>query len=467
MKFEPVLIVAAIAAVLCGPSLGAVSPEEAARLGKDLTPWGAEVAGNKEGTIPPYTGGLRTPPPGFKPDGGAKRWIDPFAAEKPLFTITAENMGQYQDKLLDSTRELFKRYPKTFRMNVYPSHRTVWVPDWVNQQTLVNATSAHIAKDGYSLEGAFGGPPFPIPKSGIEVWWDNEVRYKGAYHENNVSTWQVDSSGNKSLNGSFKSYLYFPNMDPDVGRDKFLKGDELYYYVYNDYTAPASRIGEVSLYWTWYNQSEHTAKGWSYTPGTRRVRSTPDLFYDTPCPGYNGGITMDDIQMTYGPQDRFDWKLVGKTEKFVLYNNYTQQFFTPSEHTLTPHYPNPDDMRWELHRVWVIEGMPKQGVRHIYSKKVVYVDEDLGSSYMETYDQAGKIFRAGWSTMVELYDIGVPYSLGNFFFDFSTGVWWLGSHPGDPAVKGLTFPTEATWRKEQKEDAKRFSPEYVQANGIR
>ncbi|WP_022980829.1 DUF1329 domain-containing protein [Ideonella sp. B508-1] len=457
-------LVAGILAAATSLSCVAASPDDVARLGKDLTPWGAEVAGNKDGSIPAWSGGQKALPAGFNPNGGGKRWVDPFAGEKPLFTITAENAAKYQDKLLGSTQELFRRYPKDFRMEVYPSHRTVWVPDWVNANTAKNAASAKILPNGYALGGAFGGIPFPFPKTGLEVWWNNEVRYKGTYHRNNVGTWTVDSAGRRSLNGAFISDLYFPNFDQEVGREKFLAGDGLYYKVYNDYTAPASRVGEVNLYWTWYDQSAHAGKGWIYTPGTRRVRTTPDLFYDTPCPGYNGGITMDDIQMTYGPQDRFDWKLVGKQEKLIPYNNYTQQFATTSAHILTPNFPNPEDMRWELHRVWVIEGTPKAGVHHIYSKKVVYIDEDYGSSEMETYDKAGKIFRAGWSTMVELYDIGVPYSFGNFFFDFSTGMYWLGSHPGDASVKGLEFPKDDSWRKSR---LPMLTPEYLQANGIR
>jgi len=438
----------------------AVPADEAAQLGKTLNYMGGEMAGNADGTIPPYTGGYRGAPADAS---GPKRWTDPYAGEKPRLVITSENYAQHQDRLSESTKELFKRY-KTFRMDVYPTHRSAWLPQEVIDNTVKNATSGKIAADGVTASGVFGGVPFPIPKSGIEVWWNHELRYKGTVHENNVATYMVDSAGRVSLNGAYDTVPYYAYYDFQVGRDAFLKGDGLYYKVYSDFSAPAGRIGEASLYWTWLDNQKHTAKGWSYTPGTRRVRSTPDLFYDTPCPGYNGGITMDDLLMTYGPQDRVEWKLVGKQEKYVLYNNYTQQFKTPSRQTTTPNHPNPDDMRWELHRVWVIEGKPKPGVRHIYSKRVVYVDEDGLNSQMETYDQAGKLFRAGWTTGIELYDIGVMYAYGNFFFDFSTGTYWMGSHPADPSVKGLMFPKDDSWRKRF---LPTFTPEYLQANGIR
>ncbi len=459
MKFKTNFAVAAMLLAASAGAIAAVSAQEAAQLGKTLNHFGGEIAGNKDGTIPAYTGGYKATPS----VSGNKRWSDPFASDKPRLVITADNYQQHADKLLDSQKEMFKRY-KTFRMDVYPTRRSAWMPEDVEENTIKNATSGKIAADGLTPTGVYGGVPFPIPKSGIEVWWNHELRYKGVAHESNTSTYMVDAAGRISLNGSFSSYIHYAYYDPAIGREGFLKGDGLYYKVYNDYTAPASRIGEVSLGWAWLDGIKNKSKSWQYTPGTRRVRSTPDLFYDTPCPGYNGGITMDDIQMTYGSQDRFDWKLVGKQEKYVLYNNYTQQFKTPSKQTLTPNHPNPADMRWELHRVWVIEGKPKAGVRHIYSKKVVYVDEDGLNSQMETYDQAGKLFRAGWTTGIQLYDIGAQFSLGNFFFDFSSGAYWMGSHPGDSNVKGLIFPKDESWRKRY---LPMFTPEYLQANGIR
>ena len=38
-------------------ALAVVSAEQVARLGQDLTPMGAEKAGNADGTIPEWTGG--------------------------------------------------------------------------------------------------------------------------------------------------------------------------------------------------------------------------------------------------------------------------------------------------------------------------------------------------------------------------------------------------------------------------
>src|SRR3546814_4854380 len=84
------------ASLLVGVAQAAVSPEQAARLGKDLTPTGAEQAGNADGTIPAWTGGITTPPAGYKV---GMFHPDPFPNDKIEFTITPQNYKQYADKL--------------------------------------------------------------------------------------------------------------------------------------------------------------------------------------------------------------------------------------------------------------------------------------------------------------------------------------------------------------------------------
>ena len=106
--------------------MAAVSADEAAKLGNTLTPIGAEKAGNADGSIPAWTGGL--PINAGAVDGGGFL-ADPFPNEKALFTITAQNVEQYKDKLTPGQYAMFKRYPETYRMPVFTTHRTATVPD--------------------------------------------------------------------------------------------------------------------------------------------------------------------------------------------------------------------------------------------------------------------------------------------------------------------------------------------------
>ena len=79
-------------------------------LDRDLTPIGAERAGNAEGTIPAWDGGLTNPPAGWT---AAQGYIDPFAGDEPLLTITGENAAQYAARLTAGQAALLAKYPST------------------------------------------------------------------------------------------------------------------------------------------------------------------------------------------------------------------------------------------------------------------------------------------------------------------------------------------------------------------
>src|SRR5690606_4613234 len=81
-----------VLALTSGSALAAMTAEEAARLGAELTPMGAEKAGNADGTIPAWAGGIRNAAEaGFPNYKTGDHHPDPYANDKPLFTITADN----------------------------------------------------------------------------------------------------------------------------------------------------------------------------------------------------------------------------------------------------------------------------------------------------------------------------------------------------------------------------------------
>ena len=110
-------------------ALAAVSPEEAARLGKDLTPMGAEMAGNADGSIPPWNPDGTPIPEGFV--AGSDNYLDPYAGEAPLYTIDGSNWQEHADNLTPGTKAMFEKYGADgYKMNVYPTHRGTVRPDW-------------------------------------------------------------------------------------------------------------------------------------------------------------------------------------------------------------------------------------------------------------------------------------------------------------------------------------------------
>ena len=145
-SFAPTAV-AVVALTLSAAAWAKVPAGEADRLGKDLTCVGAEKAANKDGTIPEYSGKWLGTPPGiqYTPNEGMHP-VDPYKDDKPLFTITAQNLGQYESKLSDGQKAMFKKFPQTFRIPVYPGRRDFRYPDFVCQHSKTNALNTEIGR---------------------------------------------------------------------------------------------------------------------------------------------------------------------------------------------------------------------------------------------------------------------------------------------------------------------------------
>lgn len=385
---------------LQGAVFAAVSAEEAEQLGKNLTLWGAEKAGNAAGTIPPYTGGL---PTSFTmPDWDDKKGrypTGPFDNEKPLFTITSANMEQYKANLTAGQIELFKKYPKEFRMNIYPSHRSIPWKDRTASFCKKNAVTAKLTANGGGFEGAYECVPFPIPKNGYEVLWNFNARPVAGYRSIiNISNYMVPAVGSKIDLVTYTLDFVHPYHDPNKDFFDAIHVEKRIGHFYD----PPAMAGQIILIWGSSDFNKMDLKTWFYTPGQRRVRLAPDFSYDTPVSLYNGAITSDESSGFDGNPDRFEMKLVGKKEMFVNYNN-NRALFAPADKVATPFVRNPDLERWELHRVWVVDAPLKQGKRHRDSRRTLYIDEDSWAIVAtDYYDQAGKVHRVGFFSSIPL-----------------------------------------------------------------
>ena len=446
------LIALAIASLATTEALAAPTAAEAAQLGKTLTPVGAEKAGNKDNSIPEWTGGLCKPPAGYKPLNGVSGspHIDPFAGEKPVYSVTAANLSQYADKIDDGQKNLFKLYPQSYRIDVYPTHRTACMPDWVYENTIKHVMSPKLVGDAPGLEGAHAQVPFPIPKTGQEAMYNFAAAYHPTYFGGDWQTWLVDAAGNKTLVSRATTryrYAYWDNTKTDA--------DELTALI-NTNNAPASKSGSMDMRVQWLRSDQKDPKAWSYTPGQRRVRLAPEFTYDTVAAQYGGLIVFDEINGFDGKMDRFDFKLAGKKELIVPYNVY-KYFAAPLDQQLTKNHHNPDLVRHELHRVWVVEATRKSGARHIYSKKVFYIDEDSWTVVAyQSYDDTGKLYRAQWYPIWQAYDLPAPLAQNLLAYDFVKNGWAAGS-----------VPVESGWRKMDPLPVNYFTPDSMAAMGVR
>ena len=425
------------------PAFAGVSADEAAKLKSDLTPLGAEKAGNKDGSIPTWAGGMTTAIAGDKAGG---RRGDPFKDEKPLFSITGKNAEQYADKLTDGVKALLKKYPD-YRVDVYPTHRTAAAPQWVYDNTLKNATRGKLVNEVPAE--VVGGTPFPIPKTGAEVMWNHMLRWRGTSFQAPVTQYQITADGKPVLTTDGIIDLQIPYYYPEVTLESFSKTPEIKLIRLVN-VGPPIRAGEAI---TGRDQIDPAkTQAWVYLTGQRRVRKLPNPCCDTPSPVTAGLMSFDEIQTWTGKLERFEFKLSGKKEIYVPYNGNRLLQPKTDAAVLSKTGVNPDFMRWELHRMWVVDATLRAGQRHPAARSRYYCDEDTWTCILaDRWDANSQLWKTLWTSNFVAPDLPgtVPGAFG--FNDLLSGTAYVGdlynSKPAHYVVKprypDSTFTPEA------------------------
>ncbi|VTR70417.1 conserved exported hypothetical protein [Desulfosarcina cetonica] len=368
MKFKAsifALMMLATFGLLTQEVIAMVVAEKAEQLKSTLTPVGAERAGNADGTIPAWDGGYTAVPADYT--SGDLR-PDPFAEEKPLFSIKGENVEKYADKLSDGTLALLKKYPN-FRLDIFPTHRTAAAPQYVYEAIYKNATHAKLTKD-HKVEGAYNGIPFPIPQNGYEVIWNHILSWRGVSHVMRERNYIITREGKIILTTEMEESNQFPYYRKDISAQEWNKK---FWYYKSRQTAPPFKAGETIL--THEDLGETGRQTWQYLVGQRRVRRAPSISYDTPDFVNSGHNFFDEVYVFNGNIDRYEFTLKGKKEVYIPYN--CNGFLShEDEAVLGANYLNPDYVRWELHRVWVVQADLAPGKRHAVHRRVFYIDED-------------------------------------------------------------------------------------------
>jgi len=420
MFWMPRFVVAFCLFIGMQPALAAVSPEEAKRLETDLTPMGAERAGNAAGTIPAWDGGLTEPPPGIGYEPG-KFHKDPYANDKPLFTVNAANMAQYESQLTETHKELLKAYPDSYFLNVYPTHRSCAYPKFVYEAAARNAVSGQLVDDGNGITGATMAIPFPIPHSGREVLWNHELRYQGHLVTRESAGAAPTKGGDYTIESTLEQWIYNYTR-PGLAKPEDMNNIEMMFMRRG--VAPTSNAGTIQVMHNTVDQVQEKRRGWFYRPGERKVKPVIGAEYDNVIPSSEGIRFNDSFNVFNGGGDRYDWELVGKQEKFIPYNTF--RFASPEtkyKDILHKQHLNPELMRYELHRVWVIEAKLKPGKQHNFAaRRLMYTDEDSWAGVgAAMYDASGKLSRVQEAHLFDYYEVPMCNIGSDVVYDLNGG----------------------------------------------
>ncbi|MCC5025534.1 MAG: DUF1329 domain-containing protein [Candidatus Synoicihabitans palmerolidicus] len=270
-----------------------ISDSDLNRLGADLTPLGAERAGNADGSIPAWTGGY-TP---------GDHHPDPFSGASPLFTVNASNLATYRDHLTAGHIALIETYPDTYQLPVFPTHRSASAPQRIYDATKKFAASARVVNDGAGIEGAIRGIPFPVPQSGIEVLWNHLLRYRGDAAIRRIGQAAPQRNGSYTM-VEFEDEFLFNYARADLSPDEL---DNTIIFFKQAVLAPARLAGTILMVHETLDQVVEPRRAWVYNADQRRVRRAPQVAYDNPGTAADGMRTSDQFDMFNGAPDHYTW----------------------------------------------------------------------------------------------------------------------------------------------------------------
>ncbi len=367
----------------------------------ELTPAGAERAGTPDGVIPAWTGGLREPPAGWRPEMG---YVNPFPDDRPITVITRSGTERFKAELSPGLLALLDRV-SDFQLPLYSTRRTAGYPDTV-------ITKKEIA-------------PFPFPRNGEEVMRNVIQRYVGGSVTREGRAFPVRANGEHYAIGTWSRRVYAPYLDGAP--------ETLLFVAMGGFQSPASLRGNLALVHEPRSLESDKRQAWLYNAAQRRVRRAPDLAYDAVGDGSEGMLTVDQVDGFNGATDRYDWQLLGKRIMIVPYNTYAvAEQSVKDQARLRRGSVNGALMRYERHRVWIVEATLKPGQSHIYAKRRFYVDEDSWTVLIEeAYSRRGDLWRVALHGLVQFYDAVTPGIRLSIYHDLDSGSYFVSGLDGD------------------------------------
>jgi len=290
-----------------------------------------------------------------------------------------------------------------FKIKVYPTHRTAAAPQAVYDRIKANVATAKFTDDDpvggrFGFQGAFGGVPFPIPDTsnplaaGAQIIWNYNACWASYAYHKPYQAWSV-SNGQLSLafaDNEEARFTYYIAKSIDEYNNQY---HQILFQLVSPYTAPANLVGQNIIVWAYSNPYKNPQAAWELLNGQGRVRRAPEISFDTPSTQANGIAGYDEYYGFNGSLERYDWKYLGKQEMYIPYNNNALYAASPQQAHLD-HFIDPELVRWEKHRCWVVEATLHPGERNVLARRKFWVDEDTWIvGLVDAWDGEGNLFK--------------------------------------------------------------------------
>ncbi|TDU28055.1 uncharacterized protein DUF1329 [Panacagrimonas perspica] len=420
-------------------SIAKVTEEDAQQLRNRLTPMGAERAGDEDGTIPEWRGGMTAPPPCYVAGG---RYCDPHPEDKPYVTITTGTREEWRDYLSAGHIALLEANRKTFQMNLYPSRRTFANPGAVYDAAYQNAIKATLSPGGNAVREARIAVPFPMPTAGAEVVWNHRLRWRGPAYRRVLTQASVTPSGEATLL-SLREDADFPYARGELGEDGVA---QQWLWVV---LLPERLQGYLMMVKDSIDGDGVPLTAWRQQPRegevARRMRKSRMFGFD------NNMMLSDDLRFEdqldgfFGSPERYTWRIVARRPMVVPYNSYALHSGRKTLRSIIrPAHLDPALVRYELHRVWVVEAELKPQALHRHKRRTFYFDEDSWQLLMvDLYDRTDKLWRFQEIHPLMAYDRATLMPAVEVQYDLASSRYLLqGIDENDPERAEMAFNPE-------------------------
>ncbi len=400
MRDSLAVLAACLLTSASGPSLAGPHPDQLDRLSRDLTPVGAERQGSADDHIPAWEGGLQRPPDDYR---AGETHLDPFAADTPILRIDAGNAEDHAAVLTPGQLAMLAAYSDTWFLPVYTTRRSAAFPQRIYEMTRVNGATGELVNNGEGVSGVAEGFPFPFPENGRELIWNHRLKYKGTGSRRDLDMVAVTAEGKYQ---PVRLHIEMLGLYHQPGATLENIDNRLLYWL-QTIESPARLAGSLLLVHESLNQALQPRDAWVYNPSQRRVIRAPNVAYDNPSSAADGLTVADMADMFNGAMDHFDWVLTGKREVIVPYNAYRVHAIDGGfDNIARPGHLDPGSLRYERHRVWVVEAHLKPGQRHINPRRTYYLDEDSYQILVaEHYDERGALWRYSEAHPIVYYEV--------------------------------------------------------------